>query len=291
MDRDRDSLHRFLFERTNVRGELVHLDASWQAVVERHDYPPVLRQLLGEAMAAVLLLGATIKYQGSIILQIQGDGPTSLLVVQASAERTVRGTVEWHGPVRPGSLKDLFGRGHLAITIDPGQGAERYQGIVELGDGGLAEALEGYFQRSEQLATRLWLAADDRQAGGLLLQRLPGASDDPDAWNRAVHLGSTVTAGELLRLPFLEVVRRLFHEEDVRVFESEPVSFRCSCSREKIEDTLRGLGHGELLEILAEQGTVSVDCNFCNQHYEFDAVDVEQLFAGGYSPGVPPTRH
>lgn len=291
MTRDRDSLQRFLFEHTGVRGELVHLDASWQALVERHTYAPAVRELLGEALAAIVLLAATIKFKGSIILQIQGDGPVKLLVVQMSAQRTVRGMAEAADDIQPGSLKELFGNGHLAITIDPGEGAERYQGIVELGDGGLTEAIEGYFRRSEQLATRLWLAADEQQVGGLLVQRLPGPTEDADAWERVVQLSATITERELLGLPFLELIRRLFHEEDVRVFDTEPISFRCSCSRSRIEETLRGLGHEEVRDILDEFGKVSVDCSFCNQHYEFDAVDAEQIFAADYPPAVPKTRH
>ncbi len=296
---ERDSLHRFLFENTNVRGELVHLDASWQAILDRHDYPPVVRELLGQAMAASVLLGATIKFQGSLILQVQGEGPVTLLVVQATNDRTLRGMAQWQGEDVPQApLNELFGKGRLVITIQPDGRRERYQGIVDLGDQGLAEALEGYFQRSEQLPTRLWLAADSRFAAGLLLQRLPmeyaDADDKSEAdenWSRITQLGATITAPELLELPFLDVIHRLFHEETVRVFESEPVSFRCTCSRERIEETLRGIGYKEVHEILEEQGKVSVDCSFCNQHYEFDSVDVERVFAADVSPEIPKTRH
>lgn len=295
---ERDSLHRFVFENTNVRGELVHLDASWQAVLERHPYPPVVRDLLGQAMAASVLLGATIKFQGSLILQVQGEGPVTLLVVQATNDRTLRGMAQWHGDVPQAPLNKLFSKGRLVITIQPEGRRERYQGIVDLGEGGLAEALEGYFQRSEQLPTRLWLAADGRYAAGLLLQRLPmeyaDARDKAQAeenWSRLTQLASTVTAPELLDLPFRELMHRLYHEESVRAFESEPVSFRCTCSRERIEETLRGLGYQEVHDILDEQGKVSVDCSFCNQHYEFDSVDVEHAFAADVSPKVPKTRH
>ena len=295
---ERDSLHRFVFEHTNVRGELVHLDASWQAVLQRHDYPPAVRDLLGQAMAASVLLGATIKFQGSLILQVQGEGPVTLLVVQATNERTLRGMAQWQGEVPAAPLNELFGKGRLVITIQPEGRRERYQGIVDLGDKGLADALEGYFQRSEQLPTRLWLAADSRYAAGLLLQRLPVEYADPyekaeaeENWSRITHLGSTVTAPELLDLPFRDLIHRLYHEETVRAFESEPVSFRCTCSRERIEETLRGLGYPEVRGILKEQGKVGVDCSFCNQHYEFDSVDVERVFAADVSPEIPKTRH
>lgn len=288
---DQDLLHRFLFEHTHVRGEFLRLDASWKAVLARHDYPPVVRELLGEALAAAMLLGATIKFRGSLILQIQGDGPLSMLVAQVTAERTLRGTAEWKEEPESGSLQELFGKGHLAITIDPGPGKDRYQGIVELGDGGLADALANYFDRSEQLATRLWLAADDERAAGLLLQQLPGEDPDPDAWNRTLQLGSTVTGEELLSLPFRELLWRLYHEEDVRVFDPEPVSFRCGCSRQRIEEVLRSLGHDEVSDIVAEQGKVSVQCSFCGQNYEFDPVDAESVFAAEHPPQVPKTRH
>jgi len=288
---DQDLLHRFLFEHTSVRGEYLRLDASWKAVLARRDYPQVVRDLLGQALVASMLLGATIKFRGSLILQIQGDGPVSMLVAQVTAERTMRGTAEWEGEIAPGSLQDLFGSGHLAITIDPGEGRERYQGIVELGEGGLADALANYFDRSEQLATRLWLAADDEHAAGLLLQQLPGEDPDPDAWNRTLQLGATVTDEELLALPFRDLLWRLYHEEDVRVFEPEPVSFRCRCSRERIEEVLRSLGHDEVGDIVAEQGKVSVQCSFCGLNYEFDPVDAEGIFAAEHPPRVPKTKH
>jgi molecular chaperone Hsp33 len=289
--RDRDTLHRFLFEHTNVRGELVHLDASWQAALERKDYPPPVQELLGQAMAAAVLLTATIKFNGSLTLQLQGGGPVSLLVVQATPQRNLRGLAHWDGEVEHGSLPELTGGGRLAITIDPGEGRERYQGIVALEQDSLAGCLEQYFSHSEQLPTRLWLAADGVSAGGMLLQQLPRETEDDDAWYRDVHLGETITHEELLQLPALEILRRLYHEEDVRLFDADPVSFRCGCSRERIESLLRGLGRDEVQDILREQGNVRVDCEFCNQRYEFDAVDVEALFAGSDQPEVPSTLH
>lgn len=291
--RDSDVLSRFVFERTNVRGELVHLDATWRAILERRDYPAPVRELLGQAMAAAALLITTIKFSGSLILQIQGDGPVSLIVVQAKSDRTLRGLAHWNDPVLPGPLAQQVGSARLAITIDQGGDRERYQGIVALdAEENLAHALEDYFARSEQLATRLWLEANDERAAGMLLQALPGETEDADAWNRSVQLADTLSGQELLELPQREVLRRLFHEEDVRLFEPEPVSFRCTCTRERIETVLRSLGYAEVRSIIAEQGRVSVDCEFCNQNYVFDPVDVEKLFAAGdHQPTVPRTRH
>ena len=290
--RDGDTLNRFIFEDTNVRGEVVHLDATWQAVLERHRYPPVVRDLLGEALAAAALLVTTVKSSSSLTLQIQGDGPVSMVVVQANANQTLRGLAHWKEPVVAGPLPHLVGSARLAITLDPGEGGERYQGIVGLEDeNSLAEALETYFERSEQLDTRLWLAANDQRAAGMLIQALPDTLADSDVWERTVHLGATMTDDELLALPHRELLRRLFHEEDVRLFEARPVSFRCSCSRERIELMLRGLGYDEVKHIIDEEGAVDVTCEFCNQHHTFDLVDVEQIFAASDQPRVPPTRH
>ena len=288
---DRDTLHRFIIERTNVRGEWVHLDATWQAVLERSDYPPEVRTVLGEALAAVALLAATIKFDGSLILQVQGDGPLSLVVAQASGQRTLRGLAQWRAEVPAGGLAEKFGSGRIVITIDPGEGKERYQGVVGLTGERLADALATYFELSEQLPTRLWLAADARAAAGILLQSLPGEERDPDAWNRAVMLADTLQSEELVSLEAEQVLHRLYHEEDVRLFEREPVSFRCSCSRERVENMLRTLGVDEARDIVREQGAIDVHCEFCNAHYHFDAVDVEHLFAATDQPTVPSTKH
>lgn len=288
-----DSLQRFVFEHAAVRGELVQLDATWQAILTRHDYPQPVRDLLGQMMAAAALLSATLKFDGTMTMQVQGGGPVTLMVVEATSQRTLRGLAHWEGDLEAGPLVSLFGNARLVITVDPGAGGERYQGIVELSGATLSEALDAYLSRSEQLDTRLWLAADGGHAGGLLIQRLPGAGadEDKDMWNRLTLLSATVRADELLRLSATDIIHRLYHEEDVRVFEAEPVYFRCSCSRERVANMLRNLGPDEVHDIVAEQGSVDVTCEFCNQKYAFDAVDAEQLFIGEVAPHTPPTRH
>jgi molecular chaperone Hsp33 len=286
-----DTLNRFILEATHVRGEWVHLDATWQALLERYDYPPVVRDLLGQALAAVALLSATIKFDGSLILQVTGNGPLNLLVVQAGKHGTVRGLARWQSEVPDANLAAQFGDGRMVITIDPGEGRERYQGVVPLEGASLSEALEGYFIRSEQLPTRLWLAADGQRAAGLLLQALPGEQRDPDAFNRAVILADTVEDEELLEWSVETLLHRLYHEEDVRLLEGSPVSFRCGCSRERVADMLRNLGRAEVEGILADEGVVEVHCEFCNAGYRFDAVDAEQLFAEGEPPPGTRTRH
>jgi molecular chaperone Hsp33 len=300
---ERDSLHRFLIERTNVRGEWIHLDATWKALLERAEYPLPVRDLLGEALAATALLSATIKFSGSLTLQIRGDGAVPMLVTQAQVgharsgepeghgRRTVRGLAHWQGTPEAGNLPALCGRGHVALNIDPGKGGERYQGIVALEGERLSDALRDYFDRSEQLPTRLWLAAGENGVAGLLLQALPGEVPDPDAWERSVALADTVTAEELLELPAAQLLHRLYHEEDVRLFEREPVGFHCGCSRERVVEMIRGLGRQEAESIVAEQGGIGVDCEFCGAHYGFDAVDVEAIFSAEGQPAVPRTEH
>jgi molecular chaperone Hsp33 len=289
-----DTLHRFLFDGSNVRGELVHLDSAWQALRARQTYPAPVRRLLGEAAAATTLLASTIKFDGSLILQTQGAGPVGLMVVECSGRGTLRGLARWQGDVESADFAQLVGEGRLVMTIDPGGGAERYQGIVELSGDSLAACLQAYFERSEQLPTRLWLGVDDDRAAGLLVQEMPSQDSgaDPDVWNRVTTLADTVTSPELLGLDPHRLLRRLFHEEQVRVFEPEAWRFECRCSRERVASMLKGLGREELDSILRDEGEVGVDCEYCNASYRFDAVDVEQLFSDALSADTPPaTRH
>lgn len=287
-----DTLLRFLFEHAAIRGEIVHLDATWRCVTERHTYPPTVRLLLGEMMAAAALLSATLKYKGSLIMQVQGSGPVPLLVVEATSERTLRGMAQWSGETGGLPFQRLVGQGRFVITIDPRESGQRYQGIVDLDGDSLSDVLENYLKRSEQLESRLWLAADDNRAAGMLLQKMPeGQSDDADLWERAAILGSTLKPDELLGLPAGEIIRRLYHEEDLRVFEKEPWHFQCSCSKERVVNVLRMLGYNEVRSILEERGCVDVDCEFCNKHYRFDKVDAEQLFAAEIASSISPTRH
>lgn len=288
-----DSLQRFMFEHAAVRGEIVHLDATWKAVLDRRDYPLALRTVLGELMAAAALLSATLKFSGSLIMQIQGGGPVRLLVVECGADLTMRAMAHWDGDLAEGeALPELVGEGRFVITIDPKKGRQTYQGIVDLEGGSVAAVLENYMQRSEQLDTRIWLAADSHGAAGLLLQKMPDSPEaDTDAWNRAVHLGATVKPRELLDLPAREIIHRLYHEEDIRLFDSTPVHFGCTCSRERVANTLRMLGYDEVRSLLEETGYIEADCEFCNQHYVFDAVDTEQVFASDVVGPVGHTRH
>ncbi len=281
MNTSSDSLRRFLFEHLPIRGEIVRLDASWQSVLHRHSYPVVLRDIMGELCAAATLLAATLKLKGSLVLQIHGKGAVKLLVVECTGDLEVRATAKWEGELSHGTLQDLVGPGRFVITLDPKDGNQPSQGLVALEGDSVAEILEHYMTRSDQLETRLWLAADGKQAAGMLLQKLPeqGEVKDADAWSRATQLADTLKPEELLHLPAGELVHRLYHEEDIRLFDAQPVVFRCSCSRDSVARMLRMVGRAEVDAILAEQGQIEVHCEFCNQRYVFDRVDADAVLA------------
>ncbi|MFN7087647.1 MAG: Hsp33 family molecular chaperone HslO [Burkholderiales bacterium] len=287
-----DFLQRFLFEHAPIRGEIVHLDATWRTVLENHDYPPALRALLGEMMAAAALLAATLKFDGTLILQIQGGGPVRLLVVECTSQHHMRATAKWDGEPACGELRSLVGAAKLVITLVSDGGKQSYQSVVELEGAGIAEVLEHYMQTSEQLATRLWLACDDRRAAGLLLQKLPQREEaDSDDWRRAQHLASTLSSPELLQLDPQQILHRLYHEDDLRIFGPRPVVFRCSCTRERVVAMLRMLGHDEIRSILDERGNIDVNCEFCNRKYRFDRIDAELVFATAQPLQAGTTRH
>ncbi len=285
---DRDTLHRFIFERYPIRGHLVHLDAAWRALIEHRDYPQAIRDTLGEAVVASLLLAATIKFQGVLSLQLQGDGPVHLMLAQCTSGLGVRGLARYRelGPRGAFGVRDLIGAGNLTVTLETDDGAQRYQGIVPIEGERLAESLQAYFQNSEQLPTRLWLHTDAQGASGMLLQKLPGTASLPtadaaaieDAWRRVQIIAATLTPEELRSLADAEILHRLFNEDDLRLFEPSPVFFRCRCSRERVAGMLQGLGEAETRSVIAERGKVEVHCDFCNRGYVFDAVDVAQLF-------------
>jgi len=285
---DRDTLHRFLFDRYPIRGHIVHLDAAWRALIEHRRYPEAIRDTLGEAVVASLLLAATIKFDGVLSLQLQGDGPVHLLLAQCTSGLGVRGLARHRDFSAAGdsTIGDLVGRGNLTVTLETDAGAQRYQGIVPIEGGRLAESLQAYFQNSEQLPTRLWLHADEQGASGMLLQKLPGSSTVrtadaeaiEDAWRRVQLIADTLTPEELRTLADAEILHRLFNEDDLRLFEPAPVYFRCRCSRERVAGMLQGLGEAETRSVIAERGKVEVHCDFCNRAYVFDAVDVAQLF-------------
>jgi molecular chaperone Hsp33 len=292
-----DTLRRFLFERYPFRGQLVHLGPAWAAMMEHHDYPPQVRDSLGEAVVAAALLSSTLKYDGLLSLQLRGEGPMHLMLVECTDGLAMRAVARFRDVPDSRDLRVLSGNGTLTVTVESGNAANRYQGIVPLSGASMSDCLRAYFEHSEQLPTRLWLRADADSASGLLLQRLPvtarpqgvtesgagGVTDEEteDAWRRVQLVADTVTAEELARLEDRELLRRLFAEDDVRMFQSAPVFFRCRCSRERVGTMLRALGREEVDSVLEEFGQVEVRCEFCSRAYRFDAVDAAALFAPG----------
>ena len=290
-----DVLQRFVFEGARVRGELVRLEDAWREVHRRRDYPPAVRAALGELTAASVLLAATVKFEdGALILQVQGGHPLGLLVVECRSDRTFRATARWDGGTEAlgaaTTLAELATGGRCAITIDPGGRLTAYQGIVPLEGATTAAVLERYMARSEQLETLFALGANESRAVGLLLQKLPEdggrpmAAEDPDLWNRAAHLLRTLTREELLQLPEREILRRLFHDEDLRLFESLPVRFACRCSRDRVAGVIRMIGAEEARAVLQEKGQLDVSCEFCGESYTFDRAATERALAAAPPP-------
>ncbi len=278
-----DQTQRFLFDNTHIRGEITGLQRSYQEVLAKHNYPEPVRLLLGEFMAAVALLSDTLKFDGTLSLQVRGAGQVRMLMAECRDNRALRAIAQYNDDFS--ADQSLLGNGQLAITIEPKNG-KRYQGIVSINDGdhSLSHALEDYFRQSEQIRTRVWLFADQQIATGLLLQAMPHSASegslevDDDAWNRVVHLAETLTADEMLTLDNTTVLQRLFHEEEVRVYEARPLEFECTCTRERCANAILMLGEEEAQAVVAEQGEIHSDCQFCHQHYRFVPEDVTELF-------------
>jgi molecular chaperone Hsp33 len=291
-----DTLQRFIFENAAVRGELVELSDAWQQIQARKDYPMPVKILLGEMLSAAALLSANLKFNGMLVMQVHGDGPVKLLVVECDSDLQLRATATLASGIDIPADADLTqlvntgGQGRFVITLDPKEklpGQQPYQGIVPLDGNSVAVVIENYMLRSEQLDTRLWLAADQNVSRGLLLQKLPKeggidapVADDGERWNHTVMLASTLRTEELLSTDISTLMHRLFWEEIIRVFEPRHPVFHCSCSRDKVGNMLKMLGKQEIDSALADlDGQLAINCDFCGQHYSFDKVDCAQLFA------------
>jgi len=288
--KEQDCLRRFLFEELGVRGEWVRLHTSWQEAKQHQQLSSVVEEQLGQLLAASVLLSATIKFEGSMVLQVQGDGDLRTLVAQATHDRKIRGLARTNSHVKSGLLTEMMGAGRLVITVEPEKG-EPYQGIVALQGNELADVITSYFLQSEQLETRVWLFANESYAAGLFLQELPAQESYQADWARISALASTVTKEEMLTLDCEQMIYRLFNEEKVRLFAEEDVVFECTCSKQKIEKTLFSLGREELMAILQERPTIDVDCEFCGGQHQFDKVDVEAVLINHSVAPLSGTKH
>jgi molecular chaperone Hsp33 len=277
-----DNLTRFVMERAAVRGAVVSLDAAYREILACHAYPAGLQRLLGETLASVCLLANSLKFQGSLILQLHSAGTLRLLVVECDSSLSLRATAQWEGPVTDDArLADLVGdarTSRMVLTLDPKDGGPLYQGVVALEGTSIAALLEHYLAKSEQIESRLWLRAAHGRACGLLLQRMPGAADvDAATWRRAAAAVDAAPAA-FGAADAHALLAALFPDDDVRAFRARIPRFGCSCSRQRVAGALRLLGSGEVESILAERGGVGVDCEFCNRRYEFDAAEARALF-------------
>lgn len=275
-----DTFQRFLFDNHQIRGELVRLDKSFKDVKQRKEYPAPLQTLIGEALAASVLMSGTLKFEGILSVQARGNGPVSLLMAECTHDKKVRAIGQWEGDIPEESLTAQLGAAQIAITIDPTQG-QRYQGIVSLEKDRLADCLMQYFEQSEQLSTHIFLFCDSEHASGLFLQQLPAENDeakDSDAWNRITQLASTLTAKEIHSLDSESLLNRLYHEEEVTVYPEESVQFECNCSKQRTASAMVSLGQEEVYDILAEQKIIEISCQFCNELYRYEKPEIDELF-------------
>ncbi|WP_421132873.1 Hsp33 family molecular chaperone HslO [Alteromonas sp. A079] len=289
-----DQLHRFIFTQANVRGELVRLDESLRSIVHSYEYPKQIQRLLSEMAAATSLLTATLKFEGEIALQIQSKGPVSYAVINATHDQTLRGVARWDDslPSLPETFSELLTDAVLVMTITPDEG-ERYQGVVALEKPTLAECLEEYFTQSEQLATRVHLMTDlanpdNAKAAGVLLQVLPtdaSATDVSQAteFEHISTLTETLSEEEMFTLSVNDILFRLYHQEDVELYPAQPVSFACTCSKERSAEALRHVAKEELMTIIEEDGAIKMNCQYCHTEYAFDSIDVEAIHSGNHA--------
>ena len=272
-----DLLQRFSFDGAPIRGEIAHVNSALEEVIQRHQYPELICKALGELMAATALMSANLKFAGRLTLQLRLSGNVSLLQAETDEQGRLRAIARYdlNQPQHQLTLDD----GQMVITLEPEQG-QRYQGITAIQGGNIAGALEDYFTQSEQLSSRFWLVSEGSKAAGFMLQQLPSdkTDADADAWDRVSHLASTIKDEELLDLDNDTLLHRLYHEEAVRVYPGTPLSFFCTCSRQRLATAIQQVGFTAISEMMEETGSVDINCEFCQQHYQFVPTDMAELF-------------
>lgn len=273
----KDQLNRYLFDNVHVRGELVQANETYQQIIKNHQYPQAINLLLGELLVATSMLTALLKFEGNIAVQLQGEGPVSVVVVNGDDKQQLRGVARVEGEVNSSKLTEIFTKGYMVITITPTQG-ERYQGIVALDKDSLAECLESYFEQSEQLKTHFWLRSDEKNAAGMMIQAMPDESDNEDDYDNLRQLTATIKDQELFELDANTILNRLYHQEDVRVFDPQDLSFVCGCSQERSGAAIISIGREEAESIIQEQEKITIHCEYCNCEYVFSDKDVAALF-------------
>jgi len=277
-----DSVIPFGFESLPVRGALIHLSRSWRRMLRDHDYDALITETLGHAAAATGLLAQSLKFDGAITLQIQAGSALQVLVMQCTSDLGMRGMASVYADASAADFRELAAGARCAVTVDAGE--RPYQGIVAIDGESLGASLEHYFARSVQVPSHVALVANADIAGGVLLQQVPGQTIDADDWKRLRLLAATLSEKDFAGEAGIELIGKLFAEDDVRVHEAREVSFQCRCSARKTEDVLKMIGEQEARDTLEEQGGIEVICEYCGRRRNFDAVDVERLFANNVVP-------
>lgn len=280
MNKELDTLQRFMFEHASIRGEIAHLGESYKTILNQRPYPPMVKRLLGEALVSCVLMAGSIKFEGDIILQFHGDARLPLLVVQCDQELRIRGVAKYQQEGDDIDYNAAFLKGRMSIAINQHNQANVYQSVVPISSLSMAENLMHYLAQSEQIASRVWLAVNDDKAAGMLLQLMPDQDTQKreQFWEYAVQIGQTIKEEELFTLDNATILHRLYHETELRLYTARPVRFQCRCTEEKMKQALVVLGETDVKQLLHEKGVVEVGCDFCNRHYSFDSIDIELLF-------------
>ncbi len=278
--KEADTLQRFIFEHANIRGEIVHIQKTYQTIMSQRNYPPMVKYLLGEAIVSCLLLASSIKFEGMLNLQFQGDERFTLLIVQCDHDLNIRAFAKCGENLDTSDYGNAFLQGKMVLTINQDKQTQVYQSTIPIQSTSMSENLMDYFALSEQIPTKVWLAVNDEMAAGMVLQLMPGQDSlqKEQFWEYAVQLGATVREEELLELDNQTLLHRLYHETELRLFDSRLIQFKCRCNQDKMKQVLTILGEEESNELLKEQGMIEIGCDFCNQKYHFDSIDVALLF-------------
>jgi len=280
MNEELDTLQRFMFEHASIRGEIAHLDETYKTILNQRPYPPMVKRLLGEALVSCLLLAGSIKFEGEITLQFIGDKRLPLLLIQCDHLLQIRGFAKFQKEGNDIDYNAAFLKGNLALTMYQYNQTKVYQSVVPINSLSMAENMMQYFAQSEQIASRVWLAVNDEMAAGMLLQLMPDqdTKQREEFWEYAVQIGQTISEHELLTLDNPTILHRLYHETELRLYNARKVRFQCRCNEDQMKHVLVVLGEADVRKLLQEKGTVEVICDFCNRHYNFDAIDVTLMF-------------
>ena len=275
-----DTLQRFIFEHVSIRGEIVHIEKTYQTIMNQRDYPSMVKNLLGEALVSCLLLASSIKFEGSLNLQFQGDDRLPLLLVQCDHELNIRAFAQYKKDLEIIDYATAFLQGKMVLTINQHNQTLAHQSIVPIQSTSMSDNLMMYFAQSEQVPTKVWLAVNEVMAAGMLLQLMPGQGSHQREhfWEYAVQLGQTVSTDELLHLDNQTLLYRLYNETEIRLFESRSTRFQCRCTSEKMNQIIKIIGEDEANELIKEQGEIAINCDFCNQKYTFDSIDITFMF-------------